>query len=855
MRGRGSWLLAGAALFGAGCNGKSPAPPPQAEQTPAASPAPAEAPKVAAQVAHPRAPRPAQLALWPMKGAIGGDDSGIQFALEGRDARAGEPGLMAQARWSIESPESAKIGADGYLVPLKSGTAKVIATVGEDRAEAEVVIADLSERPWNFATDIAPRLTRAGCNIGGCHAKQDGQNGFHLSLFGYDTEGDFRALTREAGGRRLSRVAPEESLFLLKALGRLPHGGGRRIDPGSEDHKILAAWLKAGAPEVRGKAHGKLTKITVEPGDVRLREPGDLQLRVVAHYADGHRRDVTRLAAYRSNDDSTLAIDPNGKASLLRRAEADLVVRYQSHIVAIRLATVVNPDLAFDFAKLPRRNLIDEQLFRRLESLKVPPSPPADDASFLRRASLDLVGQQPTPATVRDYLADTNPDKKAELVDRLLKSPEFRKFWKIKLGDWLQIAQSRFPNTAGAYESWLDRKLIEGAPLDAMAKELLTTLGNPARFDNGAANYALDGPDPKTKAERTAQRFLGLRIRCAQCHDHPFDIWTQDDYHGFAAIFAKAGPYAGGDTQGGDAMMMSRIDIAVNPKAQLEHTRTRQPAAPRLLDGTAVAVGDGEDPRTALAAWLINPENRYFARAVANWAWAQFFAKGIADPPDDLSAANPPVHPELLDALAQSFIDQKYDLKALVRLIALSEAYGLSSATIPENERDHRLFSHQTLRPLTAHQMADALALATGVPNRFAQGETQRTDRRRAIDVFDPSVPSEILDTFGRCPRTNGCGAVPTPSLSLRQALLVIGGTVIEDKVAAINGYIAEALELQPTPAELVENLYFRTLCRPPTAEEVSHWSALLQGAPNLREAAEDLFWALLNSREFAFNH
>lgn len=790
-----------------------------------------------------------------MEGTVGGDDPGIQFALEGRDGRAGEPGLMSQAKWSVAPPEIARIGPDGFLTPLAPGTAKVVATVGEDRTEAEIVIGDRTARPWDFSTDIAPRLTRAGCNTGGCHAKQDGQNGFHLSLFGYDTEGDYRALTREAGGRRISRVVPQESLFLVKALGRAPHGGGRRIDPNSDDHRIFAAWLETGAPEVKGKAHGKLTKITIEPGDVRLREPGDLQLRVVAHYVDGHRRDVTRLAAYRSNDDSTLAVDPNGKATLLQRAEADLVVRYQSQVVAVRLATVINPDLAFDFAKLPRRNVIDEELFKRLESLKVPPSPPADDAAFLRRVSFDLVGEQPTPATVRDYLADANPDKKAELVDRLLKSPEFRKFWKIKLGDWLQIAQSRFPNTAGAYESWLDRKLIENTPFDAMARELLTALGNPAKFDNGAANYALDGPDAKTKAERTAQRFLGLRIRCAQCHDHPFDVLTQDDYHGLAAIFAKAEPYGGAMDAQGDAMMMGRLNIAVNPKGQVEHTRTHQPSVPRLPDGRAIEVPEGEDPRVALADWLTNPENRLYPRAVANWAWAQFFGRGVADPPDDLSSANPPVHPELLDALAQAFIDQKYDLKSLIRTIVLSEAYGLSSKAIPGNERDHRLFSHQALRPLTAHQMADAIALATGVPNRFGQGQTQRTDRRRAIDVFDPSIPSEILDTFGRCPRTNGCAAVPAPSLSLRQALLVMGGTVIEDKVTAINGYIAEALELQPTPEELVENLYFRTLCRPPSSEESSHWSALLKSAPDLREAAEDLFWALLNSREFAFNH
>ncbi|MBX6315502.1 MAG: DUF1553 domain-containing protein, partial [Isosphaeraceae bacterium] len=713
-----------------------------------------------------------------------------------------------------------------------------------ERVVAEVTVKDSAERPWDFAADIVPLFTRYGCNGGGCHGKADGQNGFHLSLFGYDPEGDYRTLTRDAAGRRLQPMAPETSLLLAKATGRIPHGGGQRVTPGSDAYKTLLAWIQDGAPEQRGPSHGTLTKVSVEPTEIRLDEPGPQQLRVVAHYADGHTRDVTRLATYRSNDDSAADIDATGQARLLRRAETDLVIRYQSHVVATRVATIINPDLEFDFQALPRNNFIDDELYRRLAALRVPPSPPAPDAAFLRRVYLDLTGQQPEPDEVRTFLADRDPQKRIKKVDELMKREEFQLFWRIKFGDLLQISTARFGNGVGRYHEWLIQRLAENAPWDQMVRELLTALGDPTAPGNGAANYALDGPDPKVMAEQTAQRFLGLRLRCAQCHDHPFDIWTQDDYYGLAAFFAKI------DRGGGLGTIMGRTNIKVNPEGTIEHLRTKRPAEPRLLGGESVHLEPKDDPRKALAEWMTRPDNPYFARAFANWVWAQFFGKGIADPADDLSRSNPPVHPELLDALARHFIAHRYDIRDLIRTIATSQAYGLSSAPVPGNARDTRLFSHQIPRPLTAHQMADALAQVTRVPNRYGQ-----LGVRRAIEVNDPSTPSAILDTFGRCPRTNGCTAVATPALSLRQALLLIGGDTIDSKVSSLNGYLSGLLELDLEPSEIVENLYLRTLCRPPTVKELEHWTTELKQAPVLREAAEDLFWALLNSREFAFNH
>ncbi len=426
---------------------------------------------------------------------------------------------------------------------------------------------------------------------------------------------------------------------------------------------------------------------------------------------------------------------------------------------------------------------------------------------------------------------------------------EFLQFWAIKFGDLLQITSNRFPG-AGYYQMWLQQQLAENAPWDEMVVQLLTATGNPTVKEGGPANYALDGPDAKARAELTAQRFLGLRIRCAQCHDHPFDVWTQDDYYGLAAVFAKV--QYGNPMMPGGMMMTAEPGVTINPEGQVVHLRTGEAVAPRLLDGTTVEVASGEDPRRALALWMTAPENPYFARAASNWVWAQFFGRGLADPADDLSAANPPVHPELLDALAGHFVESGFDLRDLIRTVATSYAYGLSSAPVPGNEDDRRFFSHQLPRPLTAHQMADALAHATDVPNVYPN---RRPGTARAIDVFDPATPSAILDTFGRCERTNGCASVATPALSLRQALMLIGGDVIDGKVAHLDGYLDNSLEYDIGPGDLVESLYLRTLCRYPTPEERSFWTTELESAGSMRETAEDLFWALLNSREFAFNH
>jgi hypothetical protein len=848
--------LAATLVLATGCRGRVE----QAASTarPAADPpAQADAGAVSRQAAAPPSlpARPA-VRISPEAFTITADDPGLQL-LAADDAEPTRD-RTAQVTWTAEPSGLAAIEPGGYLRPVGPGVVTIKAALpgasDAPPAEAKVTIAPRTSRAWDFGEDIVPILTRMGCNTGSCHGRLEGQNGFHLSLFGYDPAGDYQAVARDGGQRRLSRMAPEESLFLVKASGRAPHGGGRRLAIGSPEYQVLLAWVRDGAPEHRGTIHGPVASVRVEPeGAIRLGEPGSRQLRVLARYTDGHLRDVTRLASFKLNDDSAASVTPQGSVTLLRRAEADLIVRYESHVLSTRMSTVINPDLALDFAKLKRRNFIDDELFKRLEALKVPPSPPAGDAAFLRRISLDLTGEQPSPEEVRAFLADKGPEKRIALIDRLLKKQEFVWFWRIKLGDLLQISTARQGTGAPRYQAWIDQSLDKNRPWDEVVRTLLTAVGDPLDVETGGpVNYAMETPLPNEQAELTAQRFLGLRMRCAQCHDHPFDIWTQDAYYGLAAFFARVSR-GGGNAPGA---MMGRARVTIDPKGQVVHLRTKKPVEPRLLDGKAVTVPPAEDARKALAAWITAPENPYFARAMVNWVWAQLFGKGLVDPPDDMSRANPAIHPELLDALARHFVEHKYDLRDLIRTVAISEAYGLSSATVKGNEKDTRLFSHHLPRPLTAHQMADALAQATDVANVFQNdGRRGKGSSRRAIQVADPTTGSSILDAFGRCSRTVACAASPAPPLSLGQSLLLIGGPVIQDKVSSINGYLANALKLELEPEELVENLYFRTVCRPPTAEELSRWSAELKQASSRSEAAEDLFWALLNSREFAFNH
>ena len=850
-----TFWLAGLLLIVVGCSQSRTTPPVASKPKSQAKPPAARAEKpslVQADTTSPAELEPpapvVTLKVEPSEINLAPDDLGLQLLLSRDDA---PDDLTSMAHWSVEPEGVVSVSERGYVRPLAAGEATIQIRHGDDQAEVSVKVAARSDRVWDFAADLVPIFTRYGCNTGGCHGKAAGQNGFHLSLFGYDPEGDFLAVTRDAAGRRVDPMEPESSLLLQKATGMVSHGGGLRFSHNSDAYNTLLRWIQDGAPHQRGETHGALQQVRVDPPDASLEAPGPRQLRVVATFEDGHERDVTRLATYASNDDMAASVDETGLANLQKRAETDVVVRYQSHIVARRLSTPIHPDSSFDFASLPRRSFIDDELFKRLERSASHPAPPPPTPPSSAASRSTSPASCPRPARSRPSSPTPTPTSAPKKVDDLMSRHEFMLFWRIKFGDLLQISRARFGDGSGPYELWLDTKLDANAPWDQMVRELLTSLGDPRDMRaGGPVNYALEGAgDPKVQAELTAQRFLGLRLKLRPVPRPPLRRLDPGRLLRPLRHFRPhrrlrpARRHHDGDAAPGPRQPRRQDRAPSHQEARRdappERPEGRGRARPRPTSGTRRLDHQRPEP-------LLRPRRLQLGLGPV-------LRRGIVNPPDDLSAANPPVHPELLEALASHFRENKYDIRELIRAIATSEAYALSSKPIEGNQQDNRLFSHQQARPLTAHQMADAIAQATNVPDRFpSQGLKAR---RKAIEIFDPGTPSAVLDTFGRCPRTNGCSPVANPELTLKQALLLIGGDAVDGKVSSLNGYLMNLLALNPPASEIIEFLYYRTLCRPPTDEELSHWTSLLESADSLQEASEDLFWALLNSREFAFNH
>jgi hypothetical protein len=482
-----------------------------------------------------------------------------------------------------------------------------------------------------------------------------------------------------------------------------------------------------------------------------------------------------------------------------------------------------------------------------LKALGVAPSPSADDATFLRRVTLDIVGRLPEPAEIRRFVKDTDPEKRRKVVDGLLADADFVRFWSLKYGDLLGVGAARQANAAPFYLLWLQDRIGKDAPWTETVRLLLTTRGTPASRPDAAASYSLENIDPVAASQTTAQRFLGLRLRCAQCHDHLFDVWTQTQAHEFAAFFAKARPVPPAP---GDAMMRN-VKIGYFPGGEVIHPLTKQKVSPHVPAGVQPEIEKDGDPLPALANWITGPDNPFFARAYVNWLWSQFFATGIVHPADDLSASNPPSNPEVLDALVEMCRENGFKLKPLIREIVLSRVYGLSSVPTEANRLFGRFDAFHQARPMTAQQAADALAQVTGIPNRYANKPTGT----RAIDIQDPNVPSQLLETLGRCDRRESCASTSVSEISLRQSLLWIGSDTVDGKVASVNGYVKQLLELDPEPDSIVESLFLRTLSRFPTEQEKLHWRDEITKAADRAEIVEDLFWALLNTREFQFVH
>lgn len=705
----------------------------------------------------------------------------------------------------------------------------------------------LAQQPLTFLRDVSPVLNKAGCTSGPCHGSAKGKNGFKLSLRGYDPEFDYEALVQDLSGRRFNRVTPAKSLILTKPTMEVAHGGGLRFTKGSRYYKTIQDWIAQGA--LYGQpAKDAVKSVTVSPKEIRMAKPGEsVAVQVTAEFADGTTREVTEDASVESNTPDVALVAEGKSVKGERIGEAAVLVRFQGKMAVIPV-TVLSDKSGYSFPALAKHNFIDEAIDAKLQKVKLQPSALADDATFLRRVSLDLTGQVPTVAEVRSFLADATPTrlKRARKIDELLARPSYVDHWTVKWSDLLQN-NSKYLGEKGAYgfQEYLRSSIERNKPYDKLVKELLLAAGS--SYDNPAANFFRVSPDPKLTMERTTQVFLGVRMVCAQCHDHPFERWTQNQYFQMAAFFSAVGVRPGYDV-GEEIIYDRRSDF------EMKHPKDGRVMAPQFLVASTapLAIPNDERRRDALANWLVSKENPFFAKATVNRLWSYFFGKGIIDPVDDIRASNPPSNPQLLEALTNDFTAHQFDLKHLLRTITNSRAYQTSIVANEWNSWDNINFSHQMPRRLSAEQLQDAVVRATGAPVVFPGAPLETT----AAQVVDPHIGKEgFLDLFGRPSRESACECERRTDFSLPQALNLVNGSVLSDAVSDSRGRVAKLVLSGVADKALVEELYLAALSRLPNAEEVTQATAYLQGEGGRARRAQDLLWALLNSKAFLFNH
>jgi len=691
----------------------------------------------------------------------------------------------------------------------------------------------------DFAHDVTPLLSRFGCNASACHGKAEGQNGFKLSVFGTDPGADYEAIVRQSRGRRVMAAAPEESLLLRKAAAEVPHAGGPRMKRGSREYGILRDWILGGAPQtVSGKS--EVTRVRVEPAERIMGFHQTQPLRVLATLSDGSERDVTWLSMFHSNNAALAEVDETGTVQTGSTVgQAAVMARYLGHI-AIFQAAVPRPGPPVPPAVVEGLNVIDHLVAENLRKMNLQASDLADDATFLRRVSLDVIGRLPSPEEARRFLARNEPDKRARLVDALLDLPEYAEFWALKWSDLLRVDRLALGHRdAHAYYEWIRDAVAANDPLDAFARELLLAEGPLA--EQPAGFFYKVAKKPGEMAASVSQVFLGIRITCAECHQHPYDRWTQRDYHGMRAFFEQVSYKK---PVGAEALV-----IQGNPKVQ--HPRTKEAINAYPLGTEMPETSPEGDRRAALAQWLTAPENPWFARNMANRLWAHFLGRGIVEPVDDVRATNPPSNPALLDALTKHLVNYQFDAKALIRLITTSRTYQLSSKPNETNENDAQNFSRALFRRLPAEALLDAVCDVTGVPEKFA-GVPMGT---RAVELWDSQQQHYFLKLFGRPARATSCDCERSVGASISQALHLMNSPNLQNKLAHEGGRLAQLTAISDD-ARVVEELWLACFSRLPDAGEkeraVSH---LASRSKQRRAAIEDLAWSLMNSLEFTFNH
>jgi hypothetical protein len=756
---------------------------------------------------------------------------------------------------------------------LRSGETELILvwrTVDGGRREihAPVRCSEIENSPsWEFGNHVQSILARSGCNMGACHGALAGKGGFRLSLRGYDPETDHFNITRQDLGRRIELSDPGMSLLLAKPSGRIEHRGGLRLKPDSKDYEILSQWIAAGAAGPRSE-DPKLESIEVLPQSAEWNIGASEQLIVQARYSNGRVEDVTHWAKFNSSDESIALVNEMGKVDIIGPGEGAVVAWFASRIALVRVrvpfvkSAMDRPSLAEIQGRLCISNPIDDLVSRQWYALGLIPSDRCDDSDFIRRTSLDATGTLPAAELVEAFLADSSPDKRARWVDRLLASPEFVDYWAYRWSDMLMLNSNLLPaDGVRAYYTWIRQQVERNTRWDEIVREILTARGD--SLENGATNFYAVNQDPESMSENACQAFMGLSIGCAKCHNHPLEKWTNDQYYAMANLFARVRAKGwGGEVRDGAAAR----SVYIADRGDLIQPLRGKPQAPAPLDGKPIDVHSPQDRRVVLADWMTSPENPYFTRAIVNRIWGAYLGVGLVNPIDDLRASNPESNPALMEYLCRYLIEQQYDLKSLMRHIMNSEVYQRSSHANPGNAADSKYFTRYYPRRLMAEVIHDAIASVTGVPSEFTKVSFLGGDKRdtkfypkgtRALQLFDSSVESNFLKTFGRNQRRITCECERSDEPSVIQVLNLSNGDMLNSKLSSPESVIGRWLEsYADDPAGLVRAATLQTLSRYPTSQEIAELTKELQTQnADRRVLIEDLLWSLMSSKEFLFNH
>jgi uncharacterized protein DUF1549/uncharacterized protein DUF1553 len=803
-----------------------------------------------------------ELTILPASIALDGPRASQRLVVEAVFSDGHDEDVTGEAKLSSSNPRVAAID-QGFVKPGADGDASVRASYQGRQAAAAVEVKNFTAPfVWSFRNHVLPVMTKMGCNSGPCHGAAAGKNGFKLTLRGYDPEVDYYTLTRQALARRTERLEPAKSLILLKPTLTISHGGGRRFPVGSPEYQVISGWIAAAMPPPRDD-DPRIVDLEVLPREASLAPGADQQLLVRAKFSDGRIEDVSRWAKYSSGDMGVATVDDSGHVKMTGYGEAPVTVWYLSQVTFARLSVpfpaVIDPSV---FAKAKRDNFIDDLVLKKLQTLHIPPSRQTTDAEFIRRAYLDAAGILPTSAETEKFLADRSPDKRSRLIDALTKRPEFVDYWAYKWSDLLLVSSNKL-STEGmwSYYNWIRQSVAKDKPWDQFVREIVIATGN-AR-ENGAANYWVIHRDPTDIAENITQAFLGTTITCAHCHNHPLDKWTRKDYFAMANLFSrvrlKTAQPAG--SKPGAGTILEDVTVYSSPTGEFDYPPLARPLPPKPLDAKALPLDSPANRRQYLAEWLTSPDNRYFARALVNRVWRNFMGRGLVEPADDMRASNPPSNEDLLNALTKDFVGHDFDVNGLIRTVMNSAAYQTASEPTPQNIQDEKYYSHYVIRRLPAEVLLDAYSEVAGVPEKFDGYPAGM----RALQLPDTAVESYFLTAFGRPPREQTRESDRTSEPSITQALHVINGNTLNQKLRAPGSTVDMLLKLGLSNQRMVDYMFLAAFSRYPTDAERQEIVQDLEAAggkrvpgsavDSRRAALIDVSWAVLTSKEFMFNH